>query len=532
MNFISAEFLVFLAVVFILYFLVPKKTQWIVLLVASYTFYLFSGVAAFALLLVTTTITFFTGILLGKVNQEYALATDTEKLELTREQKQQIKAKKNKQKKWILTAALLLVFGILAFMKYYNFFALNISSLLGLFTPDLKIPGLNLLLPLGISFYTFQSAGYLIDVNRGKIAPDRNLPKFALFVSFFPQIVQGPISRYDELARQLYEHHYFDYTRAKFGLQLILWGIFKKLVIADRAAIIVNTIFNHYPEYEGFTIFMAALLYCMQVYCDFSGGIDIARGIAQVMGIDLPQNFARPFFATSIEDFWRRWHITLSAWVRDYIFYPLSLSKSFTRLGRSARKLLGNQFGKLVPTFLAMIITFLTLGIWHGANWKFVVYGIYNGLLIFFGILFHPIRDRLKVRNKIKNDHFGWRFFEVLTTLILVGFGRYFSRAPSLAVAGDMFKRTFQAFNPRVFFDGTFLNLGLDQKNFYLLLIVMSILIIVELFQEKGVQLRQKISEQHFIFRWVVYLVILFLILIFGVYGIGYNATSFIYRGI
>lgn len=531
MSFLSVQFPVFLVVVFLAYFLTPRRFQWIVLLIASYVFYLFSGVAMTVLLLGTTLITFYTGLLLGRSNQRYNAVIASSTGNLTVEQKSALRDRRNREKKLTLTAALLLIFGILAFMKYSGFLAANLNAVLGLFTSS-RLRVLNLLLPLGISFYTFQSAAYLIDINRGKIEPDRNLAKFALFVSFFPQIVQGPISRYDQLAAQLYEGHSFDYTRAKFGLQLILWGLFKKLVIADRAAVIVSTVFKNYWQYEGFTTFAAALFYCIQIYGDFSGGIDIARGVAQIMGISLPQNFNHPFFAVSLPDFWRRWHISLSNWMRDYIFYPLSLSKSFTRLGRGARKLLGNRVGRLVPPFLATILTFLAVGIWHGANWKFVAYGFYNGIFIFLETFIHPLRDRLQKKYNLNFETFGWRFWQVLTTLVVVGFGRYFSRAANLRIAGKMFAKTFESFNPWVFFDGTFLNLGLDQKNLILLLVAIGVLLAVEAFQESSLQIRQKLSEQNLAFRWLVYLVLLFTVIIFGVYGMEYNAASFIYRGI
>lgn len=531
MSFISAEFFIFLVITFLTYFLVPKKIQWIVLLVASYVFYLFSNAVVFVLLLASTTITFFGGILIDRVNQKFALAANSTIEELSKEDKLLIRGKKNKQKQLILIIGLLLIFCILAFMKYYNFFAINVNSLLGLITTDTKIPVLNLLLPLGISFYTFQSAGYIIDVYRGKIEPDRNLAKFALFVSFFPQIVQGPISRYDELAHQLYDSHNFDYTRAKFGLQLVLWGLFKKLVIADRAAILVNTVFDNHAEYEGLTLLIGAMFYCVQIYGDFSGGIDIARGVSQVIGIELPQNFMRPFFATSISDFWRRWHISLSSWMRDYIFYPLSLSKGFARLGKKTRKILGNYLGKMFPTVLAMLITFFVVGIWHGANWKYIAYGLYNGFFIVLGILIGPLFESVAAKRLWQIKSFGWRFFQVILTFFLVTIGRFFSRGSSLTDAWQMIKSTFSTFNPWVLFDGTFLKLGLDQKNFQLLLIVICILVIVDLFQESGVKIRQSISEQNLAFRWLIYLVAIFSVLIFGVYGLEYDAASFIYRG-
>lgn len=531
MSFTSGVFYTFLVLFFGIYFLVPKKFQWVVMLIGSYFFYIYASLGATVFLLLTTISTFFTGILIGKENQRYSEFINKLENILTKEQQKEFKAKHRQNKKLILTGALILIFGILAFLKYYNFFALSADFFFAHLSINTTLPQLDLLLPLGISFYTFQSAGYVIDVNRGKIQPDRNIAKFALFVSFFPQIVQGPIGRYDELAFQLYQPHQFDYTRVKYGFQLILWGLFKKMVIADRAAFIVNTVFDRYTEYQGFTIFFGVLLYCVQIYGDFSGGIDIARGVAQIMGISLRLNFKRPFFATSIEDFWRRWHISLSEWMRDYIFYPLSLSRSFTKLGRSSRKIFGSYIGKLLPILLAQLITFLIVGIWHGANWKFVVYGLYNGFFIFAGILFGPLSKQLSSRYKLQATGFCLRLFSILITIFLVCIGRYFSRAPDLITALRMLKRTFTVFNPQVFLDGTVLNLGLDRMDLYLLFLSIGILFAIDLLQEKGYHLREKISKQKLVFRWAIYLVAIFSILIFGIYGLGFDSNSFIYMG-
>ena len=531
MAFNSFTFLIFAVAVITFYFSVPKRFQWIVLLIASYAFYLFSARWVVVFLLFTTITTFYTGLLIGRVNDNYRSALSGGENTLTKEQRKRLAIESKKQKQIILLIALVVNFGILAFMKYFNFFAMNVNSILKLITVDQSIPLISLLLPLGISFYTFQSAGYIIDVYRDKVKPDKNIAKFALFVSFFPQIVQGPISRYNDLALQLYESHNFDYTRAKFGAQLILWGLFKKMVIADRIVIAVDTIFNNYLDYSGITLFLGAVFYSLQVYCDFSGGIDIARGVAQIMGIELTKNFERPFFATSIADFWRRWHITLGSWTRDYIFYPLSLSKSFAKLGRMSRKFFGSYLGKLLPTFLAMLITFLVIGIWHGASWKFVAYGLYNGVLIFTGILIEPFVGKIIKRFQIRTNVFSWHLFNLSLTFFLVSIGRYFSRANDFMDALRMLKRTFTTFNPWVLYDGSLNQLGLSERDMVLLILAVVVLFVVDLFQERGLSVRQIISEQNLVFRWGVYLLAVFSILIFGIYGIGYEPADFIYMG-
>lgn len=531
MNFVSFTFLSFLILVFFLYFLVPKKHQWIVLLISSYAFYLFSGFKTVIFLIVATFVVFFSGLLIEKSNNTFSIKKEQLLVSNSSKDMKIWKEKYQKQKTTVLTIGLLVVFIILGLLKYFNFLANNINHVINLLNLGFRIPILDLLIPLGLSFYTFQSAGYLIDVYRGKIPADRNLLKFALFVSFFPQLVQGPISRYSDLANQLYSGHNFDYVRIKFGAQLILWGLFKKLVIADRAAIIVNNVFLNYLDYEGLSILIAVMIYGIQIYCDFSGGIDMARGIAQIFGINLTDNFARPFFATSLSDFWRRWHITLGAWVRDYVFYPITLSKSFTKLGRISRKLLGNNFGKMVPMIFAMVITFLIIGIWHGAQWKYVFYGLYNGFIISLGIVLTPFFKKANNIFKIKTNIFSWHLFQIVGTFFLVTFGRYFTRAVGFMAGWELVKQTFKIFNPWIFFDGSLYKLGLDRSSFHLLLVLIVFLLMVDFLQERGVNIREKISQQNLLFRWTIYLLAIFSIIIFGIYGIGYDAASFIYRG-
>jgi len=531
MSFTSSIFLIFLFFVFLVYFLIPKKFQWGFLLIASYVFYLFSGFGKVLFLLFTTTITFCTGILLEKTDTALETLLENKEKLLSKEQRNNLKESSKRKKRIILISALLLVLGVLGVLKYYNFFAQNFNSLADILSLDVELSLLNYLLPLGISFYTFQSVGYIIDINRGKIKADKNLAKFALFLSFFPQIVQGPISRYSQLANQLYEPHTFNYERVKSGLQLMLWGFFKKLVIADRLAVAVNTIFGNSIQYEGLSIFIGVLFFTFQMYCDFSGGIDIARGIAETMGISMVENFRRPFFSKSIDEYWRRWHITLGDWMRDYVFYPLALSKTFARLGKFSRKHLGNKTGKIIPIIIANLITFLAVGVWHGPYWKYVAFGTYYGLLISIGILFKPFFQKIGRSLKIKTDCFSWRLTQISFVFTATTIGRYFARADGLRHAFYLLKQTFSIFNPWIFYDGTLLNLGLNLEDYYVLFVSILFLILVEILQEIGINIREKISDQNLVFRWSLYLIGIFAVLIFGMYGQEYSAVEFIYRG-
>ena len=302
MSFVSLNFVIFVAAAAGAYFLCPSKYRWCILLAASQIFYLLSSPHTYVFLLFTTVTTFCGGLLIESQTDKYKIYVKEHKAELDRKKKKEIKAGYEKKKRWILLAVLLLNLGILAFVKYFKVYINMISEALNL---DWLHFDAGILIPLGISFYTFQSLGYLIDIYREQYKADRNLAKFGLFVSWFPQIIQGPISRYDQLAEQLYEPHSFQYERVKFGIQLMMWGWFKKLVIADRVAVFVNQVFDRYTEYTGFYAILGVIGYTIQIYGDFSGGMDIARGVSQIFGIDLTLNFKRPYFATSIPEFWR-----------------------------------------------------------------------------------------------------------------------------------------------------------------------------------------------------------------------------------
>ncbi len=530
MDFISATFIGFVIILSCIYFIVPDKVKWCVLLAGSYIFYMASSVKALCFLIITTIVTFVCGRILGNINDGQKKYLEEHKGELNREQKKEIKARTSKKKKRIVALAVLINLGLLIFLKYFNFIGGNINSLLAHFGVNGQVPHLSLLLPLGISFYTLQSIAYIVDLYRGKYAADRNFFKFSLFMSFFPQIVQGPIARYDHLAHQLYEPHKFEYNRVTQGAQLILWGFMKKLILADRLAVAVNLVFDNPDPYQGFILFFAAAGYGLQVYADFSGGMDIARGVAQILGIDLALNFERPYFACSISEFWRRWHITLGGWMRDYIFYPLSLSKAFANLGKRTRKIFGNYVGKKLPTFLSMFIVFLLVGVWHGSSWKYVAYGVWNGVIIVSSILLDPYYEKFLKKCRIDTECFSWKFFQMMRTFVLCSFGRFFSRGISCMTAVNMIKRTITHPNPWVFFDGSFLQLGLDYKDFYVIFAFIIVLLVVGIMQERGVHIREKIAEQNLYFRWLLYIGAVVIVLIYGSYGPGYNAGEFIYQ--
>ena len=525
MALFSFQFAIFLIVLFPVYFFFPKKYkkyQWTVLLVASYVFYAFAGLTVMAFLAISTVSTWFGALMLGRANVRYKEQSKG----LQAEEKKALKQANTKKKRVILLLICLLNFGILAVLKYANFFIENVNAIFGKGT----MAPLNLLLPLGISFYTFQSIGYVIDVYRDKYAPDKNILQYALFVSYFPQIIQGPIGRHNDLAHQLYEPHSFDYKRLTFGLQRMLWGFFKKLVIADRVGLWTSTVVSGYMNYEGFTVFLGVLFYTVRIYADFSGGMDIICGVSEALGIELTENFRRPYFSRSVAEFWQRWHITLGSWMREYVFYPLAMSKTFGNMTRKLRKSVGPYAAKVLPTSLASFIVFILVGIWHGAGWHYVVYGLYQAWFVSTGTLFQNFYAKCRTSFHVHEDSMGWKLFQGFRTTLIITIGRYFVHADSLPGAFHMLKATVSSFNPWIFFDGSLYKLGLDRQNFTLMLLLIVLLLAVDFIQERGVHIRETIARQNIVVRWIIYYAVIFTIIIFGIYGPGYDATSFIYQ--
>lgn len=539
MSYTSFRFLIFVAVTILVYFLFPvKKYQWTVLLAASYVFYLFAGYKYAAFLVFTTLSTYGAALWIDRITQKSKQVLKEHKSEWDKAQKKDYKNKVKAKKRLVMVLAVVVNLGILSFLKYYNFFAGSLNDVVHGFGLSFSAPTLKLFLPLGISFYTFQSVGYVVDVYNEKISAEKNVAKVALFVSFFPQIIQGPISFYDQLAGQLYESHRFDFTHFKHGCELILWGIFKKMVIADRAIIAINMVLDQYVDFSGTTLTFTILLYALQLYTDFSGGIDISRGVAQIFGIDMVQNFKRPYFATTINDYWRRWHISLGAWMKEYVFYPLALSKRFTNV---SKKIAATKFGKskagahiakVLPTSFASLIVFLLVGIWHGANWKYVAFGIWNGGVIMLSTLLEPVFEGINTKLRINVKALWFRIFQMLRTFVIVLIGYVFDVAANFTEAMDMFRRMIVDQNIASAWGGIMgLKLGLIKIDYLSLFICTVFLFFVSLVQERhsDTSLRIMLDRKPFIVRYVLLFVGILYLLVFGVYGPGVSAAEFVY---
>lgn len=482
MSFFSWEFLAFTAGALLLYYLLPKKLQWLVLLALSLGFYCCAGWRGLIWLLFTAGTTWAAGLLLERLN---ARAKADKSL-----------SGKGK-KRLVLTICLLLDFGLLYAMKYWNFTAETLAK------AGVSLPMSSLVMPLGLSFYMFQSVGYAVDCYRGKYPAQRNPLKYLLFVSFFPQMVQGPISRYNELEPQLTAEHPFSADRVKYGIQLAMWGYIKKLIIADRAAVVVQTVFGSLERYGGFFYAFAVLFYCVQLYCDFSGGIDVTRGVAQMFGVDLAENFRRPIFAASLADYWRRWHITLGTWMRDYVFYPLAFSKPLSALSRWTRKRFGGKLGKVIPTACATFVVYLIIGIWHGANFRYIFFGLYNGAIMTASVLLTNRFSQWKKRWKLSDKQPGFHAFQLLRTMVLVFVGRYITRAPRLLSAFAMLKKTL--LHPCLYQvkGESFLELGLSWVDYGVVVLGVLVMLLLEKRQEKGVKIRKSLEEKSAFLQWL-----------------------------
>jgi len=494
MSFISPSFFIFLAVALTAFFISPKHVRWFVLLALSYVFYWFVG-GLFAVSAISFTILtiYFAG---GGAF-------------LLREQK---------ASKWKRRLPLLLCLTI-------NFGLLFFFIFSGVIVPTLG----TLLIP-GLSFYTFQAAGYLIDIYRGKVEPERNPLKLALFLSFFPQLVQGPISRHGEIANDLFAGHDWNWERSRRGILKIIWGYFMWLVIANYAAPIVNGAFGVDATYGGAITIFAVLMYSIQIYADFAGGINIAMGIAEILGVKLPENFRQPFFANSLVDFWRRWHITLTRWLRDYLFYPIALSKPLAIFGKFSRKFFGNRIGKMLPTSIATFCVYFAMGVWHGAGWHILMFGILNGALITAGLFAEPWIIKLREKTGIVGENKGFgKTFAIFRTFGIMMFLRYFARAESLSHAFDMLRRTFTDIRLYQLWNGTLLTFDLSGFDYAILAFGVIALLVRDIISENDIDCREQLCKSRPIVQFAVLSALLVAITLFGIYSGDALSANFIY---
>lgn len=523
MNVLSIVSIGYLLVAILIYFNVPKKFQVHVLLFVSIFFYVQNSYINILFLLLTSLSVYYGALLISKVHSNFE-----EKLNIVSgAKKKALRLQRDNKKKLFVAVIIFLNISSLFYFKYVN---AVLKVLDNLFT-GIEVQPLELLLPLGISFYTFQAIGYLIDVYRGQIDYEKKYYKLLLFLSYFPQVIQGPIGRYTDLMPQLDSEHRFNYDETISALILILWGYFKKLIIAEGLANIANPILGSPQEFKGFYIFIGIFLYSIQIYADFSGGIDIISGISEIFGIKLARNFRRPFFATSLSDFWRRWHITLGSWMKDYVFYPVAFSPRIVKFNKWLKKSKNKKYSKILPSAVASMVVFFFVGIWHGSSFKYVAFGLYNGIIITSSLLLEDRYASWKNKIGIDDDSFEWKVFQILRTLLIITIGRYFTRATSFKNAITLLRSTFVLFNPYILFDGSFSSLGLSESKLGIVAIAILVLFTVEIIQEYNIDIRGHLMKSNFIFRMNIMIFLVISIVLFGFYGDAVDTANFIYQG-
>lgn len=488
MVFNSMNFLLFFPIVVLLYFVFPEKKRYIWLLVASYFFYMCWNAKYIVLLLFSTVITYVCGLVINRFER---------------------------QKKILIVSLLGCILAELLMLfafKYFEFALYNINLVLSRFGCQLIQVPYDIILPVGISFYTFQTIGYVIDVYRGKIKAERNFLKYALFVSFFPQLVAGPIERSGNLLAQIQKPIHFNFEKARDGMFTIAYGLFLKVVVADNIACVIDSVFLDYLNRNGMELLIATILFGFQIYCDFQGYSLIAIGSARVLGISLCENFQAPYMASNVRDFWRRWHISLTSWFTDYVYIPLG----------------GNRKGyvrKQINTF----IVFLLSGLWHGASWHYVIWGGLNGLYIILQDISHKFREKLSHVLKIDRGSVAWKILSRLVTFALVDWAWLFFRATGTTMALQITKTIIQDFHLGYLFSNGIYDMFGTTKTFCIILVSLSIVVFVDFCKYRNVSVKAIILQQQIVYRWCCYIGIILIILFLGAYGDGYEQTQFIY---
>lgn len=502
MSLVSSAFVLLTLAAVVLYYLVPGKFRWIILLLSSYLYYLSGDARCFLFILYSTIVTYLFARWIDSLQEKEASA---------------------KLLKRIVGLGLVLNIGMLGVVKYSGFVIENLNRLFPFSIPEMKI-----LVPLGISFYTFQSSGYLLDVYWKKAKAEKNFFCYALFVSFFPQLLQGPIGNFQRLAPQLKTPHSFDSKSFVRGIQRILWGFAKKIIIADWAGVFADAIWGDLDYFGGLGLF-AVVFYGIQLYADFSGAMDVVIGISSLFGIKLDENFRRPYLAVSMADFWKRWHITLGEWMMNYVFYPVSLSSWMVKFSGWTRKKFGRKRGRVIPIAVADMIVFFLVGIWHGASWKYVFYGILNGAIIAFSELMGGTYKNMKKTLHISGKETWYHIFAIVRTFIIVNLRWFFDRSDSLSQGFYMVRQSFTRFTPGLLMEIPAGSLGTEYVPWALLTIAVGcfVMVFVGVLEERGIDVRQKLSDT--LPFPVVAAIWMMLFVMIGLFGCSAAPRGFIY---
>ncbi|GKX30264.1 alginate O-acetyltransferase [Vallitalea longa] len=506
---------VFTIVTTVVYAVCPSKQRYIALLISSLAFYGFYCGFGTIFLITTVVASYLAAIKINKISDKYSLAG------LPKKERKALKAKIKKEKRLVLIIYVIVNIGILLTLKYFNFFASSSAVFLKLLGITVSTPVINIALPLGISYYSLNAISYVVDVLRGKYVAEKNILKTALFISFFPQLHEGPFGRYDDLMPQLTSGKQINADNLFNGIGRMIWGLFKIFMVANRAAIISDEVFKNYTNYGGFTIIIGIIAYTIQLYAEFSGYIDIATGIANIFGIKLAKNFDMPFLARNVGDFWRRWHISLGSWFRDYIFYPVSTSKLLTKLIKNMKPSLANTVILIIPLFCVWFLT----GLWHGASSKYIAYGLYYFVLMIIFNLLSPVFEKILTKYNVNTDNKVINLFRIIKTLVLVGIGMLMFRAENLTIFSQIFRSVFRRGSEFQFYS------IIEPKDFIALVISFIIILISVIIKLKDINIESRFERVSTYKKYWICFTALCLVLIFGAYGLGYVPPDPIYGG-
>ncbi len=521
LTFNSLYFLIFLLGISVLYYIMPNKLRWIVLLAASTIFYISAGIKKLPILVLTALIVFLSA---KHMNIRFETAEqEADQRQLKGKERMAFLAPiKQTCRNRYLIPTIILVIAILCYCKFgADVFAfLNKNLTFWTWT--------DIIVPLGISYYTFSSIGYLLDIYWRKAKPIHNYFKYLLCVSYFPQIVQGPIARYHKLSSEIWKEHHFDYKNICFGIQLMLYGYFKKLVVADRLALFTGQILGNLADYEGLIILIALIFSSFQLYMDFSGCMDIVRGASQLFDVRLDKNFDHPFFSKSAAEFWRRWHITLGAWFKDYVYLPVVTSGWLAKQTNTIKEKAGREAAKKINAAIPLAVVWLLTGLWHGTGWNYIVWGIYWGVLIISATIFAKQYKKMAELLHIDTTTRGYQVFQMVRTFFIFTIGRLITAPGTLENSALALKQLFRCFNPWIFWDGTLYRIGMDYKDFCVVLLSLVLIRKISMLQQKA-SVREAIANRNIVLRWAIYYGAIFAIIILGIYGVGYSASDFVY---
>ena len=521
MIFTSLDYIVFLFITIVLYYLMPSKFRWLVLLSASLFFYATYDIKFIPFIVLTSGISFSAAYIMSNYQEKAAALMESAD---SSSEKKEIKTEAKKKCKRVMLTAVILILAYLMYTK----FALKIWNLF----VHSKEPVFKVIVPLGISYYTFSTVGYILDIYWKRYKAEKNFFRYLLYVVYFPHILQGPIARYDRLGKQFSVPHTFDYTGCCRGAQLILWGFFQKLVIADRLSDFVENIFISVSYHGGAVLLLATFLYAIQLYADFDGCVNIARGTSSIFGIELEENFRRPYFSKSVEEYWRRWHMTLGAWFKDYLCMPVSVSSFVKNISKKVRNKWGNTAGKKTTSIIAVIAVWICTGVWHGTGLNYVLWGIWQGGIIIFSLIMDERFIKIKEKLKITDNLVWWRAFQMIRTFILTAIiPRIITRTNCLNDSLIIFKRILLSPRLEEFSDGALAANGLDHTTIVICLVGVIIWLVIAILKENGVHIRETIDKQFILVRWSIYLGAFFFVAVFGLYGPGFDAGSFVYMG-